>query len=593
MKRNDFVLLLLLGVVGGGIGRARAQMPSTAAPPSQSTPPAAPSVPSVDLTADSRLRGEEVLRVKWGRLDVILAALSKETGVSVEADAEIAARRVNLFSLPPSASAGQDMAVIARVAGLTWETTEAGGKTGYRLTLSDEQREAEERAQRNSERREEKTRAANRAALLKNLKDEIQRSRQAGQTGFGDYLAAFSDQQLGEAADSAQDHVEVISAGDQRHFRPFFLGLGPFSQLPGATQRAIRNLTTRDEYLPGAPGGNYKPAASGSDALAQCEFGLVAAGGTIQLALYNPAEDDVWVSPFDKVHGPTLSVMEAENDFNPAVVREMESEKLVSGLPAALANRKIRVPANVDRSHLAALLEFFADDVKLASASEDFLRTGTTPFYVNPAQLLPASDTFTVRDALRQMAKTFGQRMVYDKGVLYVTTLTRGRDLRAEPPAELVARLAARVKKRVPVSMGDVTSLATLSRLQLETLFRYCPAELKGTEMLFLWLRDAYPVMHLYALFTAEQRAAAEAEDGLTISAVDGDARRWYHALKVRGLPVPASELSISPVKPGRFYVRRKADEWRFAVSTRQGPSPALLSQQIRLPEENASAKKP
>ena len=348
---------------------------------------------------------------------------------------------------------------------------------------------------------------------------------------------------------------------------PFFLGSQPFSQLSRATQQTIRDLTTRDEYLPGAPGGAYKLAASGADALARCQFG--------------------------KVQGPTLTVMDADNDFDPAVVRLMEGEKLVSGLPPALAERKIRIPAKVGRSHLATLLEFFADEVKLASASEDFLRTRTTPFYVNPAQLLPASETFTVRDALRQMARTFGQRMVYDKGVLYVTTLTRGRDLRAEPPADLVAQLAKKIEKKAAVSVGDVASLAALSPLQLETLFRYCPSELAGARGLFLWTRDAYPVLHLYALLTGEQRAAAENEDGLPMSAVEGDARRWYRTLSVRGLPVPASEQGIAFVKPGRFYVRRDGDQWRFAVSARQGPAAALLSRHIRLPQENASAKTP
>jgi len=259
MKYDLFVCAFLLGAAAGA-GRAQ----TVPTQPVSSLTKVASSAAVADPTTDARLRGEVVLRVKWARLEAVAGALAEQTRVPVEAAPKISGRRVNLFSLPPSASAGQNMAVIARAAGLTWEVVDANAKDGYRLTLSIEQRAAEEKAKRNSERREEKARAANRAALLRSLKDEIRRGGKKGQAGFGDYLSAFSDQQLAEAADSAQDHVEVISAGDQRHFYPFFLGSRPFSQLSRATQQTIRDLTTRDEYLPGAPTSSPPPGRTRS-----------------------------------------------------------------------------------------------------------------------------------------------------------------------------------------------------------------------------------------------------------------------------------------------------------------------------------------
>jgi hypothetical protein len=280
--------------------------------------------------------------------------------------------------------------------------------------------------------------------------------------------------------------------------------------------------------------------------------------------------------------------MEAENDFDPAVAGSLESATLVSGLPGALAERKIRVPARVDRSHLAALLEYLAQEIKLASVSEDFLRTRTTPF---AHLLLPPAQEFRVRDTLLHIARTFGQRMVYDRGVLYVTTLTRGRDLRAEPPAELIARLGKKTKDHIPVDLNDLSDLAALSPLQLQTLFWRCPADLHPFKGLFLWLRDAYPVLHLYALLSEDQRVAAQDENGLSLAQVGGDAGRWYRALGFRGLPVSGSGSGVSTVKPGRFYVRRHGDEWHFLVSLRQG-SAAPLWQRVRLPSKPSNPSK-
>jgi hypothetical protein len=506
---------------------------------------------TVDFSRDARLRLEIDFKVKWGSIGEVTKAISEATGANIQVERAVSGRRINLFSF--GCSAAQDMVMISRATGLTWNTMPGKNvnEVQYILSLSADRRDQEAQWKLRSEKREKARRIEGQAKMEAALNKASNNDKAA----IASLLNQYSAQELSQIADLAQEGINVVSASDQRHLHNFLMFPTPYRNLPGNVQRGVSGLSRGTKYTEQ----NLLQAANSQKDLEDTFVGLIAANGTVSLGVYNPANHDVWNTPEEQIVSSFPSDEEKMDDFDPRVSVMLDSPRLVTGLPTEIARKRIRFPQSVDRRHLANLLQRVSDTFRLSVATEDYFRTRVASSVLT-RDLLPASDEFSVQDALRQIARTFGYQMIFQNGVLYVTTLTPGADLRAEPPVELIERMAQIDPTKNPVSFELYKEIASLSKPQIETLVLRQPANLSRLWNVLWQVQRIYPILHLYVGLRPEQQQVAETTDGLPLSSLDSRLQREFQTLARRGLPIDvvSSKISKEERVSDRLYVYRE-----------------------------------
>lgn len=538
------------------------------------------------LMADPRMKTPVELRVKWKRLDEIIASIRQETGIALQVESGIGGRRLNLFTSKMTAE--QAVASIVREMGLTCTTssTASGEQPNYTLSLSEERRQKEEWWKSASEQRKKERYADYRRRMQEAMQKEIDASRQSKKPGIGLLLSTLSPEELQRIAGVSQEGPPLISASNQSHLHNFMMFARPYKDLPEDVRRALPAMLGRPEYAEG----NIKTGAGSLAELEHCQIGLIAANGSVRLGLYNPAEGDVWASSYDDTNTPTPSNEDILNDFNPQVVEMLNSPKLVSGLPRGIGEKRIRFSKEVDRRHLASLLEVVAQKVSLSFVAQDYFRTrSVTPFIAQ--HLVPATEEFTLREALLQIARAFGHRMVFQDSVLYVTTLTPGADLRAEPPPTIFDYLNRLEQKKEAISPESYLKLTALSRSQLKNIVQGMNGYRTEIRSMLYNVLQVHSILHPYGKLSSEQRQQAESEEGLYIPDLEKQTELEFRALAGRGLPASATGLFPEDAKygPKRLYVRRqrtkdnKAETVALAITSERVPV-RLSSYRILIP---------
>jgi|GEM_PF-5506557 hypothetical protein len=561
-------VFLLLNVVTTNSSFAQ----TTAAPPQpDASSPANEGLKQ--LAADPRLRSTIDFRVKWGRLSDILKAVSTETKTEIQAEPEIAERRLNLFTTRFTAAHG--LVAIIRQMGLECTVTTVAGKPAYRLTLSESRREQEEKWKARSEEREKNRYAESERRMANLLQQAIEAGRKSQTPHIGNLLATYTPEQLAQIARVAQGDAPIISASNQSHFHNFMMHAVPYGELSPALQKQVEQTIAGPNYAQNG----FAQGANSQGELQKCHVGVVACGGSIYVSLYNPAIQDVFIAPFGMIGAPT-PLHEEINDFDPQVVAMLDSPRLVTGLPKKLAEKKIRIPKAVDRRHLANLLEEVTRQIPFSLICDDYLRTRVCHF----DDLLPSLEEFTLRDALWQIARSFGYRMEYRNDALYITTLTPGADLRAEPPVGLLDYLQRIEKKKEFVTFATYQQLGNLSFMQAKTLALRTPSDILAVRTMLYDILQVHPILHLYGKLTPEQQKQAETADGLPLEELEKGLERQFAAHIGRGLPPVALGFASETMeyKPKRFYVRRQpqpngtTETIAFLVTS--GKKPATLS---------------
>ena len=525
--------------------------PALAQTAPRSPSPAAPaSSPALDLHADTRLQVRVTLNVRGETLSACCDALSKAAHIRLEVSPALSGRRVTLFATERPLS--DLMAAMADVARLTWRTSTLP-TADYQFYQTEAQRLQEQKWIADSEKQAQYYRVAENEAMQAAVRQAVA-GRQDGKPSFADVLAAYSPDQIRQAADLAAQPVGVISASDQSHFHAHLIYAAPFADLPPATQASVSALLNHPGYksAPGT-GGHFAPAVADPADMAQSQVGLIAADGILRLGIVPPDGKDVWVSPFDTVSRNGVAGVDDASGAAPELVAALQQGVPIDlrRMPPALRNKRLRFADSVQRTDLSAILESIAAQTGMSIVSDDFLQSDTTPY----GWLLGDGMEVTLEEALSQIAKAYGHFITYRDGGLRVRTLTPGLDLRSEPPADTLARLRELTKANRPVRLPEYILMGGMTQAQTNLMgMRQIP----GIQQ---WMprynaQRMYGVLHFYALLSSDERRQAESARGCAFRDMTPRQRRAFESIACIGLPERA-DAAAKFVRSGLYVERR------------------------------------
>lgn len=503
--------------------------PCSLAAPRQNRPTSADhSLPlgSVELQSDPRLQRAVTLACEDKRIDDVLTELTRSTSVPLTVTPKLAARRVScrLTNRPLSAF----LSSLAHVMGVSWRREE----TGYACFQTNLQIAAEMQAKRASEARE----AGFLQEQIAGLRARVAAAMQAPngkRSPMASFLAECDPSAIENGYASALEDEPLLSATDQSHFLPHFFNVKPFSSLSPAQQQAVGQI---------ARSTGYKQLANDS------QVGLIAAAGGFRLGIATPTQRDVWVAPAFQIGRAMLLTDQArENDFDANVVALLESKKGIdiAAMPDRIRKRSVAIQSGADPNRLWSLLMQVANAEDFDFLSDSYLNSNYSNYLQNTLQ---KPSRYSVNEILQLIGRSFAHRMVYRGGLLEVTTMTLGLDLRLEPDAAIMNSLDRQAKTGKQPDIADLLVVADCTKVQLGLLILRYPAIRKLRQTHLTMALRIYPFLQLYSSLTPAQKAKARTDSGLSNYSMNSTQRMAYSRLLCFG---PARRV------PARFKFQK------------------------------------
>lgn len=519
-----------------------------------------------DSTPDLRLNKPVSVTAKSRTLRESLAQLTRAFGVHLEAAPEISQRRVTILISPtkplPLRTLMKSLAAVARAA---WRDGTGGG---YTLYQTDAQKRREARLIEQETTRERVGRAAQSAAMLRAMQEAIA-GRDADAFSEADLLADLSQDQMQSLADLQTHSISLYAADNQSAYDNHVYALRPFNDLSPTQQAGVRALLNRPDYQPNSDGFRLSLPVTDPSSLTGCRIGFVGAEGRVGLAILAPGATSAWISPLDALGRKGVPGVDAG-------CGETEEERdLQSGLVLLLGElsyrqrrQTLRFPVLLNRTRLADVLESISSQTGLPIVADDYYRSRDTPF----SWLLTDQDSYPLETALSQVAHAFLHQVRCRDGVVRVRSLLPGRDLGAEPPDVLTARLREMTKKREAPALSDYLMFGRLSEAQMNVLLTKNIPEAAGQLPFLLNMQRMHPVLAFYASLPETQRAQAEQSDGLSLRQMEDGARRSFASLADVGMPSRTQPAASNPKEAG-LVVKHKSgtNTWMFLVTSPSG----------------------
>ena len=464
---------------------------------------------SVELQSDPRLQRTVTLACEDKRVDDVLTELTRSTGVPLTVTPKLAARRISsrLTNRPLSAFLWH----LSQVMGVSWRREE----TGYVCFQTNAQIAAEIRWKRASEARE----AGFLQEQIAGLRAQVAAAMQVPngkRSPMASFLAECDPSAIENGYASALEDEPLISATDQSHFLPHFFDVKPFSSLSPAQQQAVGQI---------ARSTGYKQLANNS------QIGLIAAAGGFRLGIATPTQRDVWVAPAFSIGRAMLLTDQArENDFDANVVALLESKKgiNVAAMPDRIRKRSVAMESVADPTRLWSLLMQVAKAADFDFLSDSYLNSNYSVYLLNTLQKSPR---YSVEEILQLIGRSFAHQMVYRGGLLEVTTMTPGLDLRLEPNAAVMNSLDRQEKTGKQPDMPDLLVVADCTKVQLGLLILRYPVIHKTRPVHLVEALRIYPFLQLYSSLTPAQKAIARTDSGLNYYRMNSTQRMAYSRL--------------------------------------------------------------
>lgn len=482
-----------------------------------------------DLSHDPALNQVVPLRFDEARLDDVLKALTEQRHLKLIVSSDLAPRKITArCKYAPIASF---MTALSHVLGVSWRKS----SDSYYLFQTAEQIAMERRKKRDSEAREQRYVKAQSDKLRAQVESAL---RQTGtdRNPFADFLAGCDADTIDRGITSCLEDEPIISATDQSHFYNHFLAVKPFSNLPSVQQAGLRRIARE---------GGYSHLDNNSS------VGLIAAAGGFRLGIVEPDGKDVWVAPRHPIgQVGTITQTTREDDFDPGVVAQLRSNRLVEfgAIAGTLQHKRPKIDKTVDQSHLASRLQ----DIT-AQADVDFL----CDCYLNSAQtthLYDADPSWTAEIALTWIARTFGHQMKYRGGLLEITTVTPGLDLRLESPTAVMNSLDAQVISGHLPNREDLLVLSLCSQEQLQILLLRHPVVRKTRTGHLLQALRSFPFLQFYGSLSPIQKRAALSAHGANVRDLSTAQLRLFETLLTVGVPrKPPAKYNL---ERNHFYLK-------------------------------------
>jgi hypothetical protein len=494
---------------------------------------------------DARLSTPITLHIVSDTLQNILKQVSAITGVTLQIAPEVATRRVCLQveELPLY----RFMEGLAWTTQLAWKVETDRAKKSYLLyqTQDDKEREAIRLA--DAQRYQAWLMNAIRDATMNALQQTMhvvpntplfKQHTPIGEAipaawavaPLGQMLAQLTPEELQALAELSTSAVPYV--GDAKAYASHIFRAVPFSSLPQNLQTLISAVGVPGRSEPidwkNAIVGFY--AANGGIDLctitSQGEFLLNTMG-----AIYGIREAHL-PSPFTNPDPETEAVVQqATVEFNEGLPNELQHPFL--SFPGS-GESHMFLPFILLRIHQLSGLPIFCDDF------------AATQFTLLP-YLLTDRDTYTLYQALTQIAKAFAHQFLYFHGMLCGRTVSIGRDLRDEPPEAFVTKMSLWKAKKAVLSWEDLQHLGKLSEKQWYYLWDRRVAQDLQVKTQADW-NSVHPqlfeaplwnlqVLHLLASLTASQRREAESPHGLSYSKLNQAQRVRFLLCLETGLP--------------------------------------------------------
>ena len=481
------------------------------AAPRQNRPPGADhSLPlgSVELQSDPRLQHVITLACEDKRIDDVLAELTRNTSVPLGAIPKLGARRISCrFTNRP---ASVFLWHLTQVMGVSWRREE----TRYACFQTNLQIAAEMQAKRASEAREAGFLQEQTAHLHADVATAVQ-APNGKRSPMATFLTDCDSSAIENGYASALEDEPLISATDQSHFLSHFFEIKPFSSLSPAQQQAAGQI---------ARSTGYKQLANDS------QVGLIAAAGSFRLGIATPNQRDVWVAPAFSIGRAMLLTDEArENDFDANVVALLESKKGINleAMPARIRKCIVAMEGTPDPSRLWSVLMQVAKAADFDFLSDSYLSSNYSVYLQNTLQ---KTSRYSVEEMLQLIGYSFAHRMAYRGGLLEVTTMTPGLDLRLEPNAAVMNSIDRQAKTGKQPEVPDLLVIADCTKIQLGLLLRY-PAIRKTRPGHLVGALRIYPFMQMYGSLTPAQKAKARTDSGLNYYSMNSAQRMAYSRL--------------------------------------------------------------
>lgn len=518
-----------------------------------------------NLQSDRRLDAIGSFDAKGRGLVALLERLSKATKVSLSVTPDFKMRRVSVIVTQRSLRV--TMKALALAAGLEWRPS----GSGYELYQSETNKKREDQAIKASKAREKRLNEKRQAVLHSAVEAALNKS-EKDRPQVAALLTNWDNEQSQVSYECAVEPINVISA-DASYVFGKVVNPVPMTSAPDAFREPLR------KEFAGVPLGIRGDLDKIKRDFDNCYVGVVAAGGQFVYGIVTPDGKDLWLPPMDNIgEAESFAVPDDSlNDNDESLVSLLRTpSRLIQlqGIPAEILSRRLRFPQSVKRETLAEVLGSVQTQTGLSIATDDFLNSGRIPF----GGLLTDKESYSLREALEQIARVSGHRITYHEGVLHAQSLTLGRDLRCEPPAPLMDELRRRTMSKSPADMSLLKSLTQLSLLQLQTLTRNCPDDIHPPYSLIYAASDYNPVLSFYFGLNDDERLATETPEGFDITLLPPALRRQFARFAIRGMPELNS--NSSPTGPNRLQVAReltangtvKALTLRYAPAKRNQP---------------------
>ena len=510
-----------------------------------------PKIETEGALTDAELGGDPILSLpiqltsKSLSVEGVLVRLSESSKNKLTFSAVEALKPRNLTLFCVKTTTLQAMRGIAYSLRGSWKKS----GSGYELFQTKGQIAEEKNAILRSESRE----ASAAIARMNALKEAIENAKD---TDFGKYLATIDPEKIQLALEASGEPEGAMSATDQSHLHSQLLFSQPTYELSAEAQSAVGAMLGQpsSDKFEGVAGLEHTPGDSTT------QVGLVAYAGGLMLGTVTQDGSDVSISPHHLIQKKGIPGVDSDSGGEAEVEEAIKNRKLVfiDSMPLPMQRIPLKFVQGRERTQLATLLESIAKQLGLSILSDDFLHS-RTPQY---PWLLTDQPTYTAREALTQIASSFGREIHYKNGILRLRTVTVGLDLRSEPPNSLMESLGQAVAKKRNLNLSEYLHFGRLSPLQARTLFVNMPTSFAQLS-LFQQVFKQWHALRLFASLNSKQLASAEGEKGFMSQAMSGEQRKLFLRSALSGLPqlkIWKAPASLTPDPKNAVFVTRSAN---------------------------------
>lgn len=435
--RNLFgIALILIFCIPAALGECAGLQASSSGEPTQ--------VPSPQT--DNRLSKSLTLHIFSETLEDVFKQVASLTQVSFSVSPDLAHRYVFIQ--------GEELPLYRWMQGIAWANRAAwrvekqGEVAGYRLYLPAEQQARQAIALADAKRFAEWAEQAPRDLLQKAMEQEM---RTKPNSICSQFLARLSSGQREALASLGCTSLPMIVAGSDSFLYNRIYAATPLSALPTSLQDDLMRAANSLTDVP----------------LNQCKFGLLAISGGVNVCAITP--NGKVVNLPGGVHRTGILGLDTDDDTDPEVnqVVGQATVELEEGLPPKLKKPTLSFPSSIPHNYLPADLLYIYYKSGLPIICDDFVASHRCNF---PYMLAP-SYSYTLYQALTEIARAMGHQFLYFQGMMVGRTVTLGRDLRDEPPHSLVQRMCQWKLKKMPLTLEDLKGLGGLSDAQWHYLW--------------------------------------------------------------------------------------------------------------------------